>query len=155
MWSIISPGFKTMNVTRHISRAELAGDPAGVLQAVRSGETVMVEDHGRPEAAIIDPLDLRIMLAVISYYLSRPKIDPERGLPESSLVQLSASSRLETAVSHYLAGAISLARTAEVIEISWLELRERFSRLGIPVRTAPTDLEGAKHDLLVAESTLS
>lgn len=140
-----------MHVTKHISRAELAGDPTGVLHAIRRGETVMVEDRGRPEAAIIDPVDFQIILAVISYYGSRP--DPEAGLPDSKLAGLSNSERFDTAIAHYLAE--SMSRTTEILEISWLELRERFARRGVPLHTAPADLEGAKQDLLVAESTLA
>jgi predicted HTH domain antitoxin len=146
---------KTMHVTKHISRAELAGDPTGVLRAVRRGETVMVEDQGRPEAAIIDPVDFQIILAVIGYYGSRPAIDPAVGLPDSKLADLSSSSRFDVAIAYYLGKAISLGRTAEILKTSWLGLRERFARLGIPLHTAPSDLEGARQDLLVAESTLA
>jgi hypothetical protein len=42
-----------------------------------------------------------------------------------------------------------------VLEIPWLELRERFSRLGLPLRTAPVDEEGVRQDVIVAESSLS
>jgi len=39
-------------------------------------------------------------------------------------------------VAHYLAGVISLSRAAELLQLSWLNLRTRLLRLGIPKRTA-------------------
>ncbi len=143
-----------MNVARHIAEEELTRDPDRVFEAVRGGETIVVEQRGEPRAAIVDPFDFEILLAVISYYVKRPLIDPEAGLDESRLAGLDAPSRLEMAVAHYLAEAISLSRAAELLGRSWPELRERFSRIGVPVRSAPADEEGARQDVLVAMSTL-
>lgn len=39
-------------------------------------------------------------------------------------------------MAHYLAGVISLSRAAELLQLSWLNLRTRLLRLGIPKRTA-------------------
>ena len=152
------PGTKViapMNVARYIAEDELTRDPAQVFQAVRGGKTIVVEQDGEPRAAIVDPFDLEILLAVISYYVNRPRIDPEAGLEDSKLAGLDTPTRLEVAVAHYLAEAISLSRTAELLGKSWAELRERFSRIGIPIRTAPADEAGARQDVLVAMSTLS
>lgn len=56
---------------------------------------------------------------------------------------------------HYLAGAISLGRAAEILEIPWHDLRRRLSRLGIAVLTGPVDDEDARQDALIAESFAS
>ncbi|MCP3962991.1 MAG: hypothetical protein GY719_34560 [bacterium] len=144
-----------MKTARHIRRDELAGDPGRVLRAVRQGETIVVEEHGQPQAVIVDPVDLEILKAVICYYVNRPQIDRGQGLEGSKLLGLSGTARTETALAYYLSGAISLSRAAEVLGTSWLDLRGRFSRLGLPLRDAPIDREGAKQDLLIAESTLS
>ena len=146
---------RPMNVARRIQQDELTRNPSVVFQAVRRGETVVVEDGGQSQVVIIDPIDLQILQAVISYYVNRPRIDPEAGLADSQLAGLSEPSRFELALAYYLAEAISLSRAAEVLKTSWMDLRDRFSRLGIPLRTAPIDEQGARQDVLVAESTLS
>ena len=144
-----------MAIAKRIAQDEWTRDPAGVLRAVRAGETVLVEDRGEAQAAIVDPVDLQILHSVISYYVERPRIDPEKGLDSLRLAGLSDTALVDTAVAHYLAGAISLSRAAEVLETSWIELRDRFARLGLPLRTAPMDAEGAAQDVLVAASTIS
>jgi len=137
--------------TRRIVEDELTQDLGRVLQAVRGGETIVVEDHGRPRAAIVDPFDLEILLAVVKYYVSRFRVEPRVELDDSQLDALDARSRLETTVASYLAEAISLSRAAEILGKSWAELRERFSRLGIPIRTTPADEEGARQDVQEAK----
>ena len=143
-----------MDVVKHIPQAELARDPVGILQVVRRRQPIVVEDQGRPQATIVDPVDLQILLAVVRYYVDRPRIDSGTGLSDAQVTDLKGQPRFDLALAHYLAEAISLSRTAEVLETSWLELRERFSRLGLPLRTAPIDEEGVRQDILVAESSL-
>ncbi len=60
--------------------------------------------------------------------------------------------RFNLVLAHYLAGAISLGRTAELLNLPWLDLRTRFLRLDVPVRTAPADLAEARADVEVAEA---
>ncbi len=144
-----------MPVAKRIAREDLTRDPAGILRAVREGEMVVVEHRGEAQAAIVDPVDLQILKSVISYYVERSRIAPEAGLNDPQLAGVSGPARVDMALAHYLAGAISLSRAAEVLETSWTELSDRFSRLGIPLRTAPVDIEDAKQDVLVAVSTVS
>ena len=144
-----------MITVKHIPRDELTRDPLAVFQAVRQGRSLMVEDRGHPQAALVDPVDLRILLAVVRYYIDRPQIDPEAGLAEVEVSGLDGQRRFDAAVAHYLAEAISLSRTAEILDCSWLELRDRFSGLGIPLHTGPTDEAELRQDILVAESSLS
>jgi predicted HTH domain antitoxin len=58
--------------------------------------------------------------------------------------------RYDLVLAHYLAGAISLARAAELLDLSWLELRARCLRLDVPLRTAPADLDQARADVEAA-----
>jgi len=60
--------------------------------------------------------------------------------------------RVNTVLAHYLAGAISLGRAAELLGLSWLDLRTRFLRLDVPLRTAPADLDEARADAEAAEA---
>ncbi len=143
-----------MDIVKHIPQAELARDPVAILQVVRRGQPVVVEDRGRPQATIVDPVDLQILLAVVRYYVDRPRVDSEAGLSDAQVADLKGQPRFDVALAHYLAEAISLSRTAEVLDTSWLELRERFSRFGLPLRTAPIDEEGVRQDILVADSSI-
>lgn len=144
-----------MGIPKRISKDELFRNPTQVLRAVGRGETVVAEDGGEARAAIVDPVDLQILKAVISYYVHRPRIDPEADFAESCLATLSGVARFELVLAYYLSEAISLSRAAEMLGMSWLTLRDRFARLGIPLRTAPVDEAGALQDVLVAESTVA
>jgi predicted HTH domain antitoxin len=49
-----------------------------------------------------------------------------------------------------MAGAISLGRAAELLGLSWLDLRTRCLRLDVPLRTAPADLAETSADVETA-----
>ena len=139
-------------IPKRVPQDQLAREPGRVLEAVGAGNPVVIEATGRPAAAIVDLVDYQILLAVIHYYTQHPRIDPEAGLSDSQLTGLDEQSRYDIVVAHYLGEAVSLSRAAEVLGTYWLDLRARFSRLGIPIRTGPVDAEGARQDALVAES---
>lgn len=50
-----------------------------------------------------------------------------------------------------LADSLSLARTAELLGLTWLDLRTRCLRLDIPLRVAPVDQAEAEADVAVAK----
>ncbi len=58
-----------------------------------------------------------------------------------------ADLRWSLVVDLYLDQQISLSKVAELLEMPTLELRERFSQLGIPLRSGPTDLAEAKAEV--------
>jgi len=116
----------------------------------------VVESHGRPEVAILDIQDYRIIRAVMHYYTQKPEIDVEAGLSDQETTTISdPQGRLNLVLAHYLAGAISLGRAAELLDLPWLDLRTRFLRLDVPLRTAPADLAEAQEDVKVAEAWAS
>lgn len=137
---------------RRIARDELSRDPAGVLEAVHRGDAVVVEYDGQPEVAIIDIIDFQILRAALSFHPEATRPDPDAGLAEEDVEDLSAQQLYNLVLAYYLADAISLARAAELLQTSWVELRRRFTRLGVPVWTAPEGEEGVRQDLLVARS---
>jgi len=101
----------------------------------------VIESHGQPEAAIIDIMDYRILRAVMRYYAQQPEIDREAGLSKQEVeAPPNLQDRFNLVMAHYLAGAISLARAAELLDLSWLDLRTRCLRLDVPLRTAPANL---------------
>lgn len=140
---------------KRIPHAQLANNPGRVLEAVRAGEPVILEETGHSPTAIVDLMDFQILLAAIHYFVHRPRLDLDAGLPDSLISDQVGQPRCDVAVAHYLSGAISLSRAAEALETSWLDLRKRFSRLGLPIRTGPADAAGAREDALIAESLAS
>ncbi len=57
-------------------------------------------------------------------------------------------------LAHYLAQSISLARAAELLELSPFELRTRFQRLDVPLRMGVRDVAEARADLETARNSL-
>ena len=142
-----------MESIRRIRKTDLARNTRQVINAVLRGQTAVVESHGQPEVAIMDILDYRITRAVMRYYAQQPEIDVGAGLPDEEVAAISdPQDCFNLVLAHYLAGAISLGRVAELLEFPWLDLRTRFLRLDVPLRTAPTDLTEAKADIEVAEA---
>ena len=134
-----------LDTVRRFSKTELARNTRRIINAVQRGETAVIESHGEPEAAIIDIFDFRILRGVMRYHAQPPQADPDAGLREEDAVRLSdPQERYDLVVGHYLAGAISLARAAELLGRPWLDLRTRFLRLGVPLRGGPDNLAEAR-----------
>lgn len=142
-----------MESIRRIRKTDLARNTRQVIHGVLRGQTVVVESHGQPEVAILDILDYRIIRAVMHYYAHEPDVDVGAGLSDVRLAAISdPQERSNQVLAHYLAGSISLARAAELLDLSWLDLRTRFLRLDVPLRTAPADLSEAQADVEMAEA---
>jgi len=140
-----------MAVVQRVSRTELARNTRRVLADVQRGRTAVIESHGEPEAVLLDIVDYRVLQAVMRYHASPPSTDPEGGLPEAVIQDLDdIEARYVLVFAHYLAGSISLARAAELLELSWLELRMRCLRLDVPLRAGPDDAAGVVWDAAIA-----
>ena len=140
-----------MESVRRIRKTDLARNTRQVINAVLRGQTTVVESHGKPEVAILDIIDYRVIRAVMRYYAQEPEIDVDAGLLDREVTALSApQDRFDLVLSHYLANAISLGRAAELLDLPWLDLRTRFLRLDVPLRAAPVDLAEAQKDVETA-----
>ena len=140
-----------MESIQRVRKTDLARHTRQVIRAVQRGRTALIESYGQPEAAIIDIIDYRILRAVMRYHARPPEIDPAVGLADQEVARLTDSqARYDVVLAHYLAGAISLARAAELLGLLWLDLRTRCLRLDVPLRTAPADLAEARADIEVA-----
>ncbi|MGD8622958.1 MAG: UPF0175 family protein [Anaerolineae bacterium] len=141
-----------MQSLQHVRKTDLARSTRHVINNVLRGQTTVVESHGEPEVVIMDVVDYRITRAVVRYYSQRPVIDVEQGLSDEQAAETSdAQERFNLVLAHYLAGAISLGRASELLELPWLDLRTRFQRLDVPLRVAPIDVDEAKLDVEEAE----
>lgn len=142
-----------MESIQYIPKTALARKTRQIIQAVQRGQTVVIENHGQPEAAIIDIIDYRLLRAVLHYHQRPQKIELEAGLSDEAVsASPSPQEQANLVIAHYMAGAISLGRAAELLNLPWLDLRTRFLRLDIPVRTAPADKDEVISDLENAAS---
>ncbi len=137
-----------MIFVQRITRTELARSTRVVLDNVQRGRAALIEKHGQPEAAILDILDYYILQGVTQYHAESMKIDLQAGLSAESVAACGEEDEVYTlVVGHYLAGAISLSRAAELLESPALEFRVRLQRLGVPIRTYPQDDEAILSDV--------
>ncbi len=141
-----------MEPARNVSPSDLSAEGRQLLDAVRRGETVFVEEEeGRAEAALMDITDYRILRAVMHALAARLEIDPDKGLPQSELAGGAGDQeRFNQVIAHYLGRAISLSRAAELLEMAPSALRDRFDRLEVPQRIAPSGAEEARRDVQTA-----
>ena len=140
-------------VIYRVRKTDLARNTRKVINAVQRGRTALIESHGQPEVAIIDIVDYHIVRAVMRYHAQPLEMDVEAGLFEQQVETLSEpQDRYNLVLAHHLAGSISLSRAAELLGLTWLDLRSRFQRLDVPVRTAPADESEAKADVEVART---
>jgi hypothetical protein len=96
----------------------------------------------------MDIVDYRIMRAVMHYYAQPPEIDLKAGLTDQAVESIAdPQARYNLVFAYYLAGSISLARAAELLNLPWLDLRTRCLRLDVPLRTAPADMTEAEADV--------
>lgn len=136
-----------MEYIQRVRKTDLARNTSQIIRKVQRGQTVLVENHGQAEAAIIDIVDYRILRALTSYYTRPPKINP-KGLGTHALENLEDPQEVyDLVLAHYLAGVISLARAAELLELHSLELQTRFLRLDVPLNLGPKDQQEAKAEV--------
>jgi len=137
-----------MVFVQKITRTELARSTRRVLDNVQRGRAALIEKHGQPEAAILDILDYYILQGIAQYHARSKEINPKIGLNTETVEDCEGNEEVYILVMlHYLARAISLSRAAELLEVPALELRARFQRLGIPIRTEPKDNEAVLSDV--------
>ena len=133
-----------MDITYHVAKTELTRNTRQIIRAAQRGQTVVIEHHGQPEVAIIDIADYHILRALVHYHANPPQIAKGEGLGDEVVsAQPSPQTQYDLVLAYYLAEEISVNRAAELLDLSWLDLRTRFLRLDVPLRTAPTDLAGA------------
>jgi len=123
-----------------VSQAYLAKNTEEVIDRVRHGEAVVVEYRGREQMVVLDPLDLRLLKGLAQCAVGRGGQGQEVDDPDVR------------ALRDYLDDEISLARAAELLGLSRLELQERFLRLGVPLRLGPATLEEAWAEIKAARS---
>jgi hypothetical protein len=72
-----------------------------------------------------------------------PALDPN-GPSDAEFAGLSSQERYNWAMDYYLGKQCSTGRMAELLQISWLDMRERFNRLGVPLFLGAATTEEAR-----------
>lgn len=123
-----------MQSIKRVPKTDLARQTRQVINAVMRGHTVVIESHGHPEVAIVDIVDFYIMRAVMSYHAYQPEIEPEAGLTEQQVEEISdPQDRYDLVLAHYLTNSINLEWAAELLGLAWLDLYTRCQRLNVPL----------------------
>ena len=142
-----------MESVQHFRKTDLARRTRQVLDAVQNGHTVIIETEGEPQVVMVDVIDYSILRAVMHYYTRHPSVDADAGLSDEAVGACAVpQARYNLVLAYYLEGAISLARAAELLDLSQPDLRARCVRLDVPLRAAPADLEEAGRDVETARA---
>jgi predicted HTH domain antitoxin len=127
-----------MDYEQRISKTDLARSTHQVIREAQRGYTVLVENHGQPEVAIIDIVDFQLQRAAMHYFRSPQEYEKDMEMNEATLETLPTDQdRFNLVVGHYLAVHISIGRSAELLGMSAPELQVRLGRSGIPLRMGP------------------
>jgi antitoxin (DNA-binding transcriptional repressor) of toxin-antitoxin stability system len=119
-----------------------------IIRAAQRGQTVVIAHHGQPEVAIIDIADYHILRALAHYYAHPPQVQTGNGLSnEAVAAQPDLQALYDLVLAYYLAEEISLGRAAELLDLPWIDLRTRFLRLDVPLRTGPADPDEARAEV--------
>ena len=141
-----------MEYLQRVPKTDLARKTRQVIREVQRGYTVVVESHGQAEVAIMDIVDYRILRAFLAYHTRSPQVDP-KGIATERLAEMDDSQQVyDLVLSHYLAGAISLGRAAELLDLSVLDLRFRFQRLDVPLDLGVENKQAALDEAEAARS---
>ena len=134
-----------MEYTR-VRKTDLARNTSQIIRNVLRGQPAVIENHGQPEVVIVDVIEYLILRAVAHYHAgNRLALDP-KGPSNAEFSGLTEQNRYNRAMDYYLAEACSTGRMAELLQISWADMRERFNRLGVPLFFGPTTIEEARED---------
>ena len=141
-----------MDNMQRIPKTELARKTRQVIREVQRGYTVLVENHGQAEVAIMDIVDYRILRAFLTYHSSPPQVESS-GISAERLEKMDDQQQVyELVLAHYLGGAISLGRAAELLALPALDLQMRFRRLDLPLKPGVNDEETAFNEANAARN---
>ena len=144
-----------MGYNHHISKTDLARNTHHVIREAQKGYTVLVENHGQAEVAIVDIIDFQLQRAVIHYFSSPKKYADDLEVSESMLESLTTDQdQFNLVIGHYLADHQSIGRSAELLGMSTPELMLRLRRSGVTLRVGPESDGELEEELKIIEESL-
>jgi hypothetical protein len=141
-----------MEYMQRIPKTKLARKTRQVIREVQRGYTVLVENHGQAEAAIMDIVDYRLLRAFLTYHARSPEVE-SKGIEAEQLAEVDDPQQVfDLVLAHYLAGVISLGRAAELLDQQVLDLQFRFRRLDMPLNLGARDEQSARDEVDAARN---
>ena len=142
-----------MEYNQHISKTDLARNTHHVIREAQKGYTVLVENHGQAEVAIVDIIDFQLQRAAIHYFSSPKEYADDLEVSESILESLATEQdQFNLVIGHYLAEHQSIGRSAELLGMSTPELMLRLRRSGVPLRVGPESEEELEEELKIIKA---
>ena len=121
-----------------VSRTELQRDSGEVFDNLLRGRAALIEKHGKPQAVLLDIYDFYGLRAAAAFEVHTFEISTK----DLDQVVEHCEDEAETyllVIGHYLAGEIGLQKTADLLEVPVEELRARFNRLQVPIKSEEGD----------------
>ena len=144
-----------MDYEQRISKTDLARSTHQVIREAQRGYTVLVENHGQPEVAIVDIIDFQLQRAAMHYLGFLKEFEQDIEISEATVKSLPTDQdRFNLVIGHYLAVHISIGRSAELLGMSPPELQVRLMRSGVPLRMGPESQEELDNEMKVIERSL-
>lgn len=144
-----------MSYEQRISKTDLARSTHHVIREAQRGYTVLVENHGQPEVAIVDIIDFQLQRAAIHYFRSPKEYELDIEITETFLKSLATDQdRFNLVIGHYLTVHISIGRSAELLGMSPPELQVRLMRSGLPLRVGPESQEELDNEMKIIKKSL-
>jgi hypothetical protein len=144
-----------MDYEQRISKTDLARSTHQVIREAQRGYTVLVENHGQPEVAIVDIIDYQLQRAAMHFFGFPKEYEQDVEISDSVLKSLPADQdRFNLVMGHYLALHISIGCSAELLGMSPAELKVRLMRSGIPLRMGPESQEELGNEMRVIKKSL-
>ena len=144
-----------MEYEQRISKTDLARSTHQVIREAQRGYTVLVENHGQPEVAIVDIIDFQLQRAAMHFFGFPKEYEQDVDISETILKSLPTDQdRFNLVMGHYLAVHISIGRSAELLGMSPPELQVRLMRSGVPLRMGPESQEELEDEIKVIKRSL-
>lgn len=144
-----------MDYEQRISKTDLARSTHQVIREAQRGYTVLVENHGQPEVAIVDIIDFQLQRAAIHYFSFLKEYEKDIEINEATLATLPTDQdRFNLVIGLYLAVHISIGRSAELLGMSPPELQVRLGRSGIPLRMGPESQEELENEVKLIQRSV-
>ena len=144
-----------MEYNQRISKTDLARNTHHVIREAQKGYTVLVENHGQAEVAIVDIIDFQLQRAAIHYFSSPKEFADNLDVSESILESLATDQdRFNLVIGHYIAEHQSIGRSAELLGMSTPELMLRLRRSGVSLRVGPESEDELEEELKIIDESL-
>lgn len=127
-----------MEISFPVQASDFSTNAPQSLQKIQSGKIAFFVDRDSPFAVLLDIHDYRLLRAAVHHYTSN-KEQRESPTPPQD--------RYDMTLSGYLSGQIDLYQAAMMLDLPWIDLLQRLSRLDIPVNEGTFDLDDSIEEL--------